>query len=290
MPVFLANLVVSESKYEDIQIWTDAPTPGLDQCRSLRYVCYIDQGRFPLFLISLGPFRVYSGDASTEKYFGSHLAAYKSNTGLLTKSENEGIYMVFFTDEDLAVWCFVVDFDALNQLQGLNPPKDENVFYPAGARAVSSRSDTTIFDRVLENKVVKKQAQPVQTRPPLMSLLILTTSHQISQTVSKMVLSGLRLRGLSVTAAGSSNEKVAVREIYHMTRKAAMFTLRKFNYEFNGSKGQDIRMEDIQDVVERLLEVFLDVDTSRETFRSTENMHGMKAQLITTTMKRHRRQ
>lgn len=269
MPVFTCSLHTPEANLEDIQVWTLAPTSGLDHCRGLRYVCHVDQTKVPLFLLSDGPYQVYTDSSATENYFGQNLAQFTKNTGLLARGDHEHVYMVFYSDDTMTIKCFVVDFGVLDQIHTAQPSnnEDENLYYPVTARAISSRPDTTVFDRVLENKGMKKPLLAIPSRPPSMPTLVLTSSHQISQAVNKMILSGLRIRGLSATSARSANEKVAVREICQMTRKAALFSLRKFNYEFNGSKGESIRMEDIQDVVERLLEAFVDVSPSRETLR-----------------------
>lgn len=251
--VLTTSLATPASHYEDIQIWTE--TDSLP--RLFHYITHINHRKIPVFLVSHGPFRVYTHNASTELYFGDNVACYHDDTGIIAKSDNDDVYAVFFSDKNLAVWSYFVDFSLLHLLHNLSG-KEANWYY-SGVPQNVSKTDTTIFDRVLENKVGnnKKSVAPRQM-PPLM----LSTSHQISQAVNKMVLSGLRLRGL--TARENSNELVAVREIYHMTRKAAMFSLRKYHYEFNGSKKEgNIQMEDIQDVVERLLEVFLDVDSTK---------------------------
>lgn len=251
--VLKTSLSTANSSYNDIEIWTE--TEGLP--RLLQYVTHINHQKVPIFLVSHGPFRVYSQNSMTEQYFGQNIACYQNYTGILAKSTNEDVYAVFFGDQNLEIWSYFVDFSIVDLFQ-LLAEKDVNCYY-TGVPTVMSRSNTAIFDRVLENKVgnTKKPTAPRQM-PPLM----LSTTHQISQAVNKMVLSALRLRGL--TTSGNSNEMVAVREIYHMTRKAAMFSLRKYHYNFNGSKREDanIQMEDIQDVVERLLEVFLDVEST----------------------------
>lgn len=265
MPVVHANMATGHGNIQDVQIWTEAATLGLDNCRVLQYLCHVDHTKVPVFLVSNGPFRVYTDDKNTEHYFGENLARYTDSCGLLAKGGSDDTYMVFFGDTNLSIWCFVVDFAALDVLSKVQPHTDKDVYFTGTNYSAAAKSDTTIFDRVLENKTAKVPPQQVHARP--ISTLVLSSTHQISQAVNKIVLSGLRLRGLSATV-GTSNEKIAVREIYQMTRKAAMFSLRKYKYEFNDAKSDNVRMADIQDVVERLLEVFLDVGEPRETLRS----------------------
>lgn len=81
------------------------------------------------------------------------------------------------------------------------------------------------------------------------------------QAVNRMTLSGLRLRGLNPSSGLTlSKDRVVIKELYHMTRKLALFALRKFNYGFNGATGQEVRLSDVQDVVERLLQAYADVE------------------------------
>lgn len=254
--VLKASLATPASQFDDIQIWTESE--GLPIL--LQYVTHVNVQKIPVFLISHGPFRVYTQNSAAELYFGDNIICHNDYTGILAKSSKEDVYAVFFSDQSLAVWSYFVDFSLLDLLHNLSG-KEVNSYY-TGVSVNVSKSNTAIFDRVLESKVGNNKRS---VAPRQMPLLMLSTNQQISLAVNKMVLSGLRLRGL--TARENSSEMVAVREIYQMTRKAAMFSLRKYHYEFNGSKKEDgnLRMENIQDVVERLLEVFLDVEGTRST-------------------------
>ncbi|GEQ72371.1 hypothetical protein JCM33374_g6058 [Metschnikowia sp. JCM 33374] len=114
-------------------------------------------------------------------------------------------------------------------------------------------------------------------QPPVAMSSGLITSHQISQAVNRVVLSGLRLRGLSTNASSSANDKIAIREIYQMTKKAALFALRKYGYDFNrgisnGDKeaSQGVSLDDIQSIVESLLSTFVDVESSSFTKTDTQ--------------------
>lgn len=265
MPVCHASLTTADLTYKDIQIWTDTSYPGLERSPSLSYVSHVNRHRIPVFLVSLGSFRVYSAESSTESFFAKSLLQYKEETGLLAKAEGPDMFAVFYGDADLAVWCFLVDFAQWDEIKRWSPSdKSVSVYFDRTTQSAKN-SNITIFDRVLENKGAKKPV--IKPQLSLLSNLVLSTNQQISQAVSKVVLSGLRLRGLSINE--NSSQKVAVREIYHMTRKAAMFSLRKFNYSFNGSSGESVRLEHIQDIVERLLEVFIDIESPRELLRSS---------------------
>lgn len=265
MAVVRAGLTTPNGVYLDIQIWTKHAIPGLESCKQLQIISHVDYTKIPVFLVSNGPFHVYTDEKATQNYLKENLAIYEDKCGLLAKSESQNFYTVLYTDSSLSVWCFVIDFGILDQISKLPSNPEKDVYYTGTNLTSAAKSDTTIFDRVLENKSLKTLAQTVPARP--ISMLTLNSHQQITQAVTKMVLSGLRLRGLSATV-GTTNEKIAVREIYQMTKNAAIFSLRKYKYEFNDSKGQNVRMSDIQDVVERLLEVFIDVESPRETLKS----------------------
>ncbi|KAF3990895.1 hypothetical protein FT663_02968 [Candidozyma haemuli var. vulneris] len=228
---------------------------------SLSHVAYVNSERIPWFLISQGPFPVYSSDETTTGYFKEKLAREaldRPYIGILSKSQDPQTYVVFFIQGN-GVRCFCIDFTTLDRLstasRNFEAGTDDNVYYSA----LPTRSDTTIFDRVLENKSSKRN-QYVAPKNPSSTPLSVTplNGDQISNAVNKMTLSGLRLRGLNPSS--SSKDRIAIKELYHMTRKSALFALRKFNYGFNGSSGQEVRLSDVQDVVERLLQAYADVD------------------------------
>lgn len=245
-------LIHGEDEYP-IQIWHDSKSPF--RHLQLTQIAYINYKLVPLFLVSSGPYSVYSEVEATETYFRNTLvAAAVNNTeiGLLAKF-NDDLYAVFYTTREFSIKCFEINFGALEELRSLAKIDVPRSVY----HDKKVRTDTTVFDRILENKLRNQYVVPRVPVPTPLSVQILA-GDQISQAVNKVTLSGLRLRGLT-TGSGSSNDKIAVRELYHMTKKSALFALRKYNYGFNGG-GKSIRLSDVQDVVERLLQAYVDVD------------------------------
>lgn len=248
------TLTVGDTRYPQLQIWGDTAAKYPD----VEFVTHVYYRRIPLFLISAGPFDVYSDLAVTEQYF-SKVAARGAGIGILTRFSTSSEYAVFYP-ESSGVKCFSIDFGALERIQSLAreaETAETSIYFGDRPKTIAAKSDITVFDRVLEGKLTKKP--PVARSAPVPPL-VLSTSAQISQVINKTVLSGLRLRGLSQSAA-STKERVATGEIYHMTRKAAHFALRKYNYDFNNSAGE-IKASDVQDIVERLLEIFVDVEAA----------------------------
>lgn len=224
----------------------------------LEHVNLVNSEKIPWFLVSLGPYPVYSTNDETAAYF-KNLALdsiERPYIGLLSKSA-DGVYVVFFIHEN-SVRCFCIDFSALDRLalaaRAFEASSEDDIFY----LALPTRSDTTIFDRVLENKSSKRNQYVAPRNPSATPLSVAPLSgDQISAAVNKITLSGLRLRGLNPLG---SKDRIAVRELYQMTRKLALFALRKYNYGFNGAVNQEVRLSDVQDIVERLLQAYADVE------------------------------
>lgn len=224
----------------------------------LEHVTLINSQKVPWFLVSLGPFPVYSTDEATTSYFGqlAHESVERPYLGLLAKSP-DSVYVVFYIHKNGAR-CFFIDFSALERLalaaRAFEASNDDNVYY----LALPARSDTTVFDRVLENKSSKRNQYVAPRNPSATPLSVAPLNgDQIATAVNRLTLSGLRLRGLNPLG---SKDRIAVRELYQMTRKLALFALRKFKYEFNGAANHEVRLSDVQDVVERLLQAYADVD------------------------------
>ena len=132
---------------------------------------------------------------------------------------------------------------------------------PKRKSRTTSSPAVTAFDRVLKEK---QEGNPfLRTQPKPNKSLVLSTQEQISTAVNKIIQSGLRIRGLSMNQTESINDKLKIKEIYQMTHKATMFSLRKFNYSFNkrtDSEKVQVSWNDIQETVESLLHLFIDLD------------------------------
>lgn len=262
---------------------------------------YIDYKMIPPFLLQKQSLDIYSTSDEVEDYFRGTLVKFTLQTlkpialTYLSLSNKNILIAIYLNVNSLKLKCCIIDFSILTTLISIPYVNKSGVISPTASlqqsvdtatTAVQPHSipNTSIFDKVLSKRkqlVLLQQPQqnlfmmaPVQPKTTALSSQILTTNEQISQAVSKLVLSGLRLRGLSGfmnSSSQSSNEKLAVREIYQMTLQCAMFALRKFNYGFNKQlqthqvNPAPVRLNDIQDIVENLLLVFIDMDDSRST-------------------------
>lgn len=121
----------------------------------------------------------------------------------------------------------------------------------------SSRSNSNSFALPISS------FNPSHSRTSNIVSLTLTSQEQINLAINKLILSGLRIRGLSTNLNHSINDKLTIKEIYNMTHKSALFSLRKFNYNFTGkgdNKGRAIGFSDLQDTVEKLLDLYVDTE------------------------------
>lgn len=248
------SLQTPTATLHDIQIWGESVPSARDKT-TLSFLSMVDYEKIPLYLVSSGPHNVYTEQKDTEAYFHSSGITEDAELAVLAKSADTDadVYVVFYADHAQGtIRCFSIDFSVLERVRQLETEvPDTNMLYAPEKKGVVPKSNITIFDRVLESKN-KKSVPKAVPKAPSSSL----SGPQLAQAVSKVVLSGLRLRGLS----SSSRSKVAIREIYKMTHQAAMFALRKYNYDFNGSSGTEITLTVIQDIVETLLKAFVDVD------------------------------
>lgn len=266
MPTLIATLKTAQSDFSDIQISSPDEAPYLRSPPTLSFVSLVNYRLIPLYLISNGPYPVYSDNDATEAFFVRSLVQEHLNLGLLAKFTDltADIYIVFYVDEESrGIKCLCLDFGVLSQLNQYKSliKGEENVYFISRSRLAPYKSDTSVFDRVLENKTTRKSIPtPTDEEVHLASSLQLRTPAQISQAINKLILLGLRLRGLTVSGLSSSKDKIAIREIHQMTKKASMFAVRKFHYDFNAAlRTQDLLLSDLQNIVESLLQTFVDI-------------------------------
>lgn len=261
MPVSVALHTPTET-VSDILIWRDDIQAKASMLLFVSTVCY---PKIPAYLVSDGPFDVYTNSLQTELFFFERVVQQHDSTGLLAllKPGDSECYVVFFADASSRIKCFFLDFAIISRAAELlraaaNDHPLQAVFYTNVA--IPLKSDTSVFDRVLEHKTARKSASFAGPLPPVPPPSLLLTGSQIASAINRCILSGLRLRGLSST----HKEKVVIQEIYQMTKKAATFAIRKYNYNLGGELKRErvVTLDEIQNIVESLLQAFVDVEPS----------------------------
>lgn len=234
---------------QDVQVWGNDEQPWNGD---YSVVSYVNVLLIPLYLVPGPPGRVFSHSSATTEFFRQYVAACVGS-GIMFVNDNT--YLVFYSDEELNIWVLRIDFDLLEKLSSVTSALETRPIQP----------DRDIFERVLSDKRRKKgqhnkfMMSSAETPVTQLSTQHFTSNEQVSQAINKLILSGLRLRGVT-TNAPSPNDRVAVREIYQMTQKAALFAVRKFNYNFQSHEKVDLTLDHLQDIIEHLLQVFIDVD------------------------------
>lgn len=278
------RLRYDDYELKDIQIWCEHSFSVNEWWSSLTFIMtdYIDYKSVPLIFILSKPLHVFSQDGETCKFFKEKLAdkaVDNPGLGMLFRNlANSDLYLAIYVQGSLnteSVRCLPLSLDLLGRIKELE--KGERAVLGMGNVAValdvlgSERpANTGVFDKVLSTKN-RRQPSNLFTFPvPLkrsatqtqLSSQSLTSKDQIEQTVSKVVSSGLRLRGLNMNTMLSANDRIAIKEVFRMTHKSALFALRKYKYGFNGRDDATppIKLNDIQDIVEKLLQLYVDLD------------------------------
>ncbi|KAI3405743.2 SLD7 [Candida oxycetoniae] len=265
---FNARLADENESLGDIQFWSDnkeeIPSFKTDL---LTFVAYIRYDKIPVYLISSRPFSIFTNNTNTSNYFERKLVQ-KSlinqiGLGLLAKKgATEGEYSVFYYD-DSQVKSFTINFNFLETVQEFIANKKYTLnSFITNDRQAPNEAILKSFDKALEKRL---EPNPfiLNEKKKHSNSSVLSTPEQINTAVTKIISSGLRIRGLSVSSATSVNEKLKIKEIYQMTQRATLFSLRKYNdtnVKKPGSKRHPITLSELQEIVENLLHLFIDLE------------------------------
>lgn len=245
----LSITIYDDSPIHDIQLWSTSPVKLPDFSRKfIRIPNQINHQVIPVYLMSSQPCTCYSSVESTNEYFETNLVRYSSNedqNGILFQEEDW--FLLFYYDKEIKL--MILDLSHLSKIVLVVNQSDVDMFI-----TVKDKETISIFDRVLNNKKKPRMLPQKETT---------VKETDISLVINKVILSGLRIRGLSLVNH-SANDKLAIKEIYQMTLKSTLFALRKFKYGFNGISSNDnshLTVIVIQEIVEKLLQVFVDSDS-----------------------------
>ncbi|CAN3357208.1 mitochondrial morphogenesis protein Sld7p [Diutina catenulata] len=217
------RLVCDEGTTLDVDVETVAPPAG----PLTRVPGYVNFQRVPLSVIRWSNLAVTSTDAKTTGWFRDNVVApaVLSERPLAVVFEYTSLMYLFYLVGD-KIHAMVVDWAALSRVA------------PAPA-AVPDKG--RVFDRVMDERRNRTRRTPAPPSPEKPSLL---APRQVERTLQKLVLSGLRLRGLPAVDTSATTK-----ELYQMTLKAAEFASRKY---------ATVTVPALQETVEKLLEIFID--------------------------------
>lgn len=199
-----------------------------------RFGEWFDHHRIPLSVIKALAVPVHTTDDRTEAWFRQTVAAPSVGVQpvlVMFEAKELGRIYVFYYHHP-GINLIIVDWTLLDR--AVTDPKVTPVpTLPTAPALATTRSDTNVFDRVMDHRKRKPAPEP---RPQMNAV-------QLDQAVAKSVMSGLRIRGMS---AADDHAK----QLYQITVKAATFSLKRHK--------RPVSVAEIQDVVERLLEILAD--------------------------------
>lgn len=219
----------------DVQLWKDVESHE-QTIRSLKgcFLQYVDYYKLPLWITGTGTVTTcLTGSSTTLAYFTSKLR--RERRGIVI--ETIGGYAVLYKSEN-TVQCLEIDLSVKSlldsQINGL-----ENSLVSASAK------DNNI-DVILRQS---HQRQTHNNNKVMKNLQISEKKLQFNDTLSRLILGGLRLRGVP-------NSQFGFQKLYRMTFNAAEFAHRAQLQQQSTSNEPQVPFEELQATVETLLQLF----------------------------------
>lgn len=223
---------------QDIDIWS----------YSGRFLQYVDLWSLPLWLqphrdsVSNNIFNCYTMSKVTMAYFNTKL-----------KDERRGIVIYFEThlEDDSGIWIFFKN-DTGDQVQCYPLDLHMKNLIDDQINEMSDIQDTTISRRDSEiDQILNKTKNRIDitNKEVAKNIRINDKKLQFNETLSKLILGGLRLRGIP-------NTQSSFQRLYKMTFDASEFTYRDELKKMSKGLPVEIPFEALQETVEILLRLF----------------------------------
>ncbi|GAV52687.1 hypothetical protein ZYGR_0AG06780 [Zygosaccharomyces rouxii] len=219
---------------KDVQLWSQEPSKidGIKQLKG-RLLQYVDMNKVPLWATIGGTsYVVFTWRSSTASYFTSKL-----------KNENRGIVIDLLNgtnnnDQLLILYRKLKTVQCLKLNLNVKKKFDSQIF----SRTVPTTSKEGSIDSIVQQSQRQNQFKAKTIRNH-----VRTSERKISfnETLSKLILGGLRLRGIPNTQSG-------FQKLYKITFDAAEFAHRD---ELKHSDAE-VPFETLQETVEVLLKLF----------------------------------
>lgn len=216
---------------KDVQLWASEPRQNEVGVKSLkgRFVQYVDLGKLPLWTTKHNAsWTCYTVRSSTLGYFASKLK--HNRRGIVVELVPGGELLVLHR-RGSEVHCLRLTNEIKKQ---------------ADAQIAALAPRATSKEGSIDSIVQESQRQKhVKARAIRRSVQTSERKIHFNETLSKLILGGLRLRGVP-------NTQVGFHKLYKMTFDAAEFAHRE---ELKCKEG-DISFETLQETVETLLKLF----------------------------------
>lgn len=235
-------------KYDDIiirnvQLWQDMPNDEDEpEVRILKgkFLHYLDLDKTPLW-VSLGATKssCFTTSSTTVAYFNSKLRRERRAIAVEITSTSTHEYIILYRSQ-LEVKCLEVD--STQKLLIDSQIEDLSI---RGLPPVTATKDANI-DVILRQS---QERQVVNTKKIMNNLQFSERKLHFNETLSKLILGGLRLRAIP-------NSQSGFQKLYKMTFSAAEFAHRNELQQFARTNCLEIPFESLQATVETLLELF----------------------------------
>lgn len=224
----------------DVQLWSKDAVKDSDSVSVVkgRFLQYVALDMLPLWLESEELY-CYTSSKITVSYFNSKLTNSKKGIVICTTNDNNfanvknEFYVLYRIDN--SVRCFRFNYDLKQRIDSMihNERRD------------SSSKNKNIDDIIRKSQIRLKVANTKVTK----NVQINDKKLQFNETLSRLILGGLRLRGIP-------NTQVAFQKLYKMTFEAAEFTHRNDLQLLANGSTTEIPFETLQETVEILLKLF----------------------------------
>ncbi|QLL34889.1 hypothetical protein HG536_0H02640 [Torulaspora globosa] len=220
----------------DVQLWRE----GRSCDQPVRHLTgtllqYVDLDKLPVWVTGSGTVATcFTASSTAVAYFTSKLR--RERRGIVVQTGDE--FLILHREKD-QVRCLEVDLVAKARIDS-----QINALEAAAAAPTAAKDDN--IDVVLRQSQERKS---FSNEKVLKKLHASEKRSQFNQTLSKLILGGLRLRGIP-------NSQSGFQKLYKMTFSAAEFSHRKQLQALAGNTGAEIPFEELQATVETLLELF----------------------------------
>lgn len=274
------SICIDENHLEDVRLWGKLGEKLTFAFDDFEYLARVDGRRVPLWMTEGSPLRIFSCNSATVRFLQTSLGGH---AGLLFQLRGYDMqFMIYAADRCVYGICLRMlkglaeqratgneDADAAPTF--LSMPEDEASLEARQKQAATmermlekKRSQNSTFNissfkrisSVGQLQWMRDTSVPLTTTPPseavksatqaTVDVAPLLTSHELAakEALQRVVMSGLRLRGLT-----STDDEY--KTVYQHTARAALFALRK------QMKDHVPDVSTMQETVEKLLSIFL---------------------------------
>lgn len=230
----------ADTLIRDVQIWRDVDTAQENTKITTfkgSFLCYIDMKKLPVWISHSSTISTcLTCSATAKSYFSVKLKRLRRGIVVELTEPLACKYVILYRHES-RVECLEVELSVKKALDGA-------IAKMQSTAAVSTKDNN--IDAILRQS---QEKHLIHTKRIKKSMEISEKRLQFNETLSKLILGGLRLRGIP-------NSQSGFQKLYQMTFAAAEFTHRNELQQLPRTNALDVPFESLQSTVEALLKLF----------------------------------